>query len=162
MTLTKDSYVRTSCRYMGDAHDVFQGQTKEDDEMCMYIAYYYPVIEDPQARGLFENCVQDSIEHGVGDEYGVGTASCADSLACIQACPPGEAPNAVDGRIDVGRCWQQCLVDSCPTATKPLNDLGACVQTKCAAACADPSTCPACVIQSCGPEYSACQSATCG
>lgn len=160
MQLQKDAYVRTRCSYRGDEHDVFQGQTKEDDEMCMFIAYYYPALEG-DAAGLFENCVQDSIPGGVGDEYGVGNQSCAASLACIQACPPGEQPNPVDGRIDVGRCWQQCLVDSCPTATAPLNDLGSCVSTKCAAECADAATCGPCVISNCGTEYSACQAATC-
>lgn len=153
------THIRTVCDYMGDENEVTQGQNKDSSEMCMFIGYYYPVMPDDQ-RGLFENCVQDSIPFGVGDEYGVGTKNCADSLACIQACPPGDAPNPVDGRIDVGTCWQKCLVDSCPSSSAPLNDLGFCVQTQCASECAG-GDCATCVVTKCKDAYVACQTDAC-
>lgn len=159
LSVAKGSYLRTLCDYQGDGHDVIQGQTKQDNEMCMFIGYYYPVLEGAQG-GLFENCVPDSYEGGVGDGYGTGDKNCSDSLKCIQSCPAGDAPAPRDGRIDVGKCWQSCMVDSCPTAAAPLDKLGACVNAKCAKECAG-GNCPACVLKSCGAEYGACSSHTC-
>src|SRR6185369_11256515 len=49
------SHVRTECSYLGDAHDVIQGQDKMDNEMCMFVGYYYPVVS-PETSPLFENC----------------------------------------------------------------------------------------------------------
>src|SRR5262249_54208460 len=101
------------------------------------------------------------IPGGVGDGYGTGTKSCADSLTCIQSCPPGDAPSPGDGRIDVGACWQRCLVDSCEKAAAPLNALGYCVQTMCATECSGGSNCASCVITNCATEYTGCQSQGC-
>jgi hypothetical protein len=160
LAVAKGSHIRTSCDYFGDERDITQGQDKNDSEMCMFIGYYYPVVPADQGGGLFENCVQVPIPGGVGDEYGTGDKTCAESLACIQKCPPGDAPRPGDGRIDVGACWQKCLVGSCPSAAAPLNTLGYCVQNKCADACSG-GNCAACVVQNCGAEYSACQKAAC-
>ena len=155
------SHVRTLCNYLGDAHDAIQGQDKIDNEMCMFIGYYYPVIA-PENGGIeFENCVQTPVPRGVGDGYGTGAKTCGQSLSCIQACPPGDAPRPGDGRIDVGKCWQGCMVDSCAGASAPLDDLGFCVQNKCAAACAPGGDCPTCVVTNCGKQYSACQAGGC-
>lgn len=160
LTLKAGSHIRTVCDYLGDAHDVIQGQDKHDNEMCMFIGYYYPVVA-PADAPAFENCIQTPIPGGVGDGYGTGAKTCGSSLTCIQACPPGDAPKPGDGRIDVGKCWQGCLVDSCAGASAPLNDLGFCVQTKCATACAPGGDCPTCVVANCGPQYSACQAGGC-
>lgn len=158
--MAKGSHVRVGCDYQGDTMDAYQGQDKADAEMCMYIAYYTPVIEGADARGAFENCIQTSVPGGVGDEFGSGDKSCSDTLACIQSCPAGDAPHPGDGRIDVGPCWQKCIVDSCPDASAPLNTLGACVQSSCAAECSG-GNCGACVVSKCGTEYTTCQKTTC-
>jgi hypothetical protein len=158
----KGSYVRTICKYQGDEKQVIQGQDKVDNEMCMFIGYYYPQIPADQGGPLFENCVQDGYPGGVGDSYGTGTVSCADTLTCVQACPPGEAPNPHDGRIDVGPCWQKCLVDSCPAASTPFDAFGGCLQKNCATECASGgSACTGCVTSKCLNEYGACQNAKC-
>ena len=159
LQLPAGAHVRTHCNYLGDDHDVIQGQDKTDNEMCMFVGYYYPALP-PDAAPLFENCVQDSVPQGVGDQYGTGAMTCSQALTCIQGCPAGDAPNPHDGRIDVGKCWQGCLVGSCATAAEPLNQLGACVQDKCAAACSG-GDCASCVVASCANEYGACQSSTC-
>ncbi|MFO0614988.1 MAG: hypothetical protein U0414_20530 [Polyangiaceae bacterium] len=161
LELEAGSYVRTVCDYMGDENEVIQGQNRDSSEMCMFIGYYYPIVsEDETERGLFENCVQDSFPKGVGDEYGAGAVNCADSLTCIQSCPPGDAPNPTDGRIDVGACWQKCLVNSCASASEPLNALGYCVQTQCATECSG-GDCASCVVSKCKDSYVACQSNAC-
>lgn len=161
MKVAAGSHIRTQCRYLGDAHDVIQGQDKMDNEMCMFIGYYYPVVPQDQGGALFENCVQDSVPGGVGDQYGTGTQTCADALTCVQGCPAGDAPQGGDGRIDVGKCWQQCLVGSCPSAAEPLNKLLACVVGKCADACSGSGDCPTCVVTNCAAEYTSCQSNAC-
>ena len=159
LKLTAGSHIRTVCDYMGDKGDVYQGQDKVDAEMCMFIGYYYPVIED-DTRGAFENCIQVPVPGGVGDEFGAGDKTCSQSLACIQACPPEDAPRPGDGRIDVGACWQKCLVDSCPSASAPLNILGGCVGQNCATECAG-GNCASCVLSKCSNEYTACQKDKC-
>jgi hypothetical protein len=157
------SYVHTVCQYHGDDHPlVVQGQDKLDNEMCMFIGYYYPMIPREQGGAAFENCVQTPQPGGVGDAFGTGTRSCAESLSCIQSCPPKDAPRPMDGRIDVGACWQKCIVDSCASASAPLDALSNCVRANCAAACAGgSSSCSSCVIAKCGGQYAMCQSQTC-
>jgi hypothetical protein len=156
-TLEKGSHISTSCSYLGDDHDVIQGQDKQDNEMCMFVGYYYPAIED---GATFEICAQTPLPGGVGDGYGTGKKSCSESLSCIQTCPPGDAPNFTDGRIDVGACWQRCLVDSCESAAAPLDALGYCVRSHCADACSG-GDCASCVAASCSSQYSACLSQGC-
>jgi hypothetical protein len=157
------SYVRTECRYHGDDHPlVVQGQDKLDNEMCMFIGYYYPMVPRESGGAAFENCIQTPVPGGVGDAFGTGARSCAESLSCIQSCPPGDAPRPADGRIDVGACWQKCIVDSCASASAPLNALADCVRESCAADCAGGgSSCSSCVIAKCGGQYGACQAQSC-
>src|SRR6185503_1377478 len=155
LSVKEGSYIRTVCNYQGDATDVIQGQDKVDNEMCMFIGYYYPPVPPEKGGTAFENCLQTPLPSGVGDMYGTGTKPCSSTLSCIQACPPGDAPHPGDGRIDVGKCWQQCMTDSCPKASAPLNALGYCVGQMCAEACAG-GDCATCVVANCASEYSAC------
>jgi hypothetical protein len=154
------SHVRMSCAYQGTpGQDVIQGQDFRDNEMCAFRAYYYPVI-DP----LFEVCLTDpALGASYGDEYGSGTKSCGELAACIQGCPPSDAPNVSDGKIDIGKCYQSCVVDSCPDAFAPFATLSACVQKNCAAQCASgPTGCASCTAAACAAEYGACQGTPCG
>ncbi|MEP7122549.1 MAG: hypothetical protein ABJE95_16625 [Byssovorax sp.] len=154
LDLKAGSYVRTTCKYKGDAADTIQGADKLDNEMCMFIAYYYPTVA-PDQQVLFENCAQ-------GDEYGSGTATCGDTLSCIQKCPPTDAPHYHDGQIDVGSCFQKCIVGSCPSATTPFQAMNGCIQQNCAAECGmGGPDCPTCIGTKCGKETGACTSHTC-
>ncbi len=158
--LGANSYVRTRCQMRGDGKAAFQGQNKLTDEMCMFIAYYYPAIAGAEGTA-FENCVDSAVPGGVGDEYGVGTATCAQTSACVQACSPADFPRPGDGRIDVGACYQKCIVNSCPSAGAPFSALSMCVQTKCSEACSQGGDCASCVATQCGSEYGTCQAQTC-
>jgi Copper type II ascorbate-dependent monooxygenase, C-terminal domain len=162
LAISKGSYVRTICNYLGADQDVIQGVTKRDDEMCMLIAYYYPPIPPEQGGSLFEGCVQDSIPGGVGDQFGAGSKSCAETFSCLGGCAPGDAPQPKDGHIDVGKCWQSCIVSSCPAASSPVNKLMSCLATKCAEACGAGGDCNSCMLASCASEHDACQASTCG
>jgi hypothetical protein len=164
-------YLRTVCHYTGDEHPVVtQGQFKGDKEMCMTIAYYYPAIEDPNVRPLFENCVQNPLVlpagkiASYGDSFGTGAVACGATLQCVQNVlgkDPKEAPNPHDGQIDVGPNFQKCVVDSCPSASEPLFTMLGCVQQNCQAACADPTKCQPCVLDKCSTELSACTDHVC-
>ena len=156
------SYAHTICSYHGDDHPlVVQGQDKLDNEMCMFIGFYYPVAAREEGGEAFENCVQTPLPGGVGDAFGNGVASCAEALSCVRSCPPGEAPRPGDGRVDVGACWQTCIVDSCPAASAPLDAFLYCVRQQCAAECSGGSSCSACVAAKCAAPYAACQAQRC-
>jgi hypothetical protein len=156
------SYVRTICQYLGDDHPVVvQGQDKLDNEMCMFIGFYHPMVAPDDGGGAFENCVQTPLPGGVGDAFGTGTKSCAESLSCVRSCPAGDAPRPGDGRIDVGACWQTCIANSCPAASAPLDALTYCVRQRCDTECAGRDTCNSCVAAKCGSEYAACQVQSC-
>jgi hypothetical protein len=170
VAVSKGQYIRTVCHYRGDDHNpVVQGQYKADSEMCMTIAYYYPVVEG-QSGALFENCIQNPLltpggdVESYGDSFGVGKVACFDTLSCVQSvlgANPAEAPNAHDGQIDVGPNFQKCIVDSCPSASEPLFKMLNCVQSRCTKECMDPSTCQSCAIAHCLPEASACMAHAC-
>jgi len=155
LQLPKDSNVRMVCNYRGTDKVVLQGPDKLDNEMCMFIAYYYPAITPEEGGTDFENCVK-------GDGYGTGTQSCSDLLACVQSCPTSDRPYVHDTKIDVGPCWQQCVIDSCPSASAPFGALRDCALTNCPSECAAfGATCDACVASKCLGEYATCRSATC-
>jgi hypothetical protein len=181
------SYIRTVCQYHGDDHPlVVQGQDKLDNEMCIFEGFYYPAIPRESGGEAFENCFQTPLPGGVGDEFGSGSKSCSESLSCIRSCPSGQAPVIGEERVDVGACWQSCMVDSCPTASAPLDAFTYCVREQCASECIgggaagmDASdgapdggapdggapdggaSCDACVVANCGEQYFACQAHHC-
>jgi len=155
LELPKDSHVRMECKYRGREKLVLQGSDKLDNEMCMFIAYYYPELPPEEGKTDFENCLY-------GDWYGTGTKTCKDLLACIQSCPQGEAPNVANTKVDVGPCWQQCLVDSCPSATTPFSALRVCLENNCSSECESfGEVCSSCVGSKCLSEYAGCQTAAC-
>jgi hypothetical protein len=157
------SYIRTVCQYHGDDHPVVvQGQDKLANEMCMFIGFYYPAIPPESGGEAFENCFQTPIPGGVGDHFGSGSKSCGESLSCIRSCPPGESPVLLRDGVAVGPCWQSCMVDACPTASAPLDDIGWCVREKCSSECmGDNGGCDVCVATNCSPQYFACQAHHC-
>lgn len=156
------SYLRTVCQYRGDDHPfVVQGQDKLDNEMCMFIGFYHPAVAREDGSEAFENCIQTPLPGGVGDAFGAGTQSCAQSLSCVRACAPTDAPRPGDGRVDVGACWQRCIVDSCPAASAPLDALLYCVRQQCAAECNGTDACTSCVAAKCGGQYASCQAQSC-
>jgi hypothetical protein len=140
---------------------VVQGPDKLDNEMCMFEAFYYPIIPRENGGQAFEDCIQTPLPGGVGDQFGSGSKSCSESLSCIRSCPPGQAPIIVGDGVDVGACWQSCMVDSCPTASAPLDALTYCVLEQCASQCIGGSGCNACVISKCALQYRACQAHYC-
>lgn len=152
MALPAGSHIRFRCKYENFEDRVFvQGQDVYSNEMCSFWAYVYPAPEDRTAM----DCIGSHVS-----EYGVGTQSCAATTDCIRACPPGDSPDlSVPGLFTVGACYQQCIVNSCPSAGALLDRQEQCATASCAAEC--PGTgCQACVAAKCQAEVAACQSAS--
>jgi len=152
-TIAVGSHIRFQCKYQNpEARPYIQGQDKFENEMCMFWGYAYPA---PSERTAI-NCAGP-----YGDEFGVGAKTCAETTACLQLCPPGEAPSfGTAGRVDVGPCFQKCMVESCPNAGALIMQQNRCVQTQCQAECAA-GDCTSCALAKCGAEVTACQSTAC-
>jgi hypothetical protein len=154
MTIAAGSRLRFGCGYdnAGGTAEYFQGQSAEDNEMCMFIGTYYPDMGQAD-----DFCVG-------ADDFGTGTKACADASACIEACPASAYPKGsledTSGAMDP--CWQKCFVDSCPSASAPLIAQLQCVGNHCRTECtSDASACETCAVTNCAAQVGACQSHTC-
>jgi hypothetical protein len=141
------------CTYDNTSDEVkTQGQSAEHNEMCMMTATYYPADADDR-----DPCV------GL-EGYGVGKATCTDTMGCVQKCPPEGAPrfSRENGGLEVGACWQQCFVQSCPNSGPPALSLVSCIGSKCAAECAGGgAACTQCATAKCGPQVQGCYGLAC-
>jgi hypothetical protein len=151
------SHVRFTCTYQNVASnlEVLQGLDVQAGEMCVLSGAYYPAMD---AR--VESCAL------APDDFGTGSATCAQTLGCVNACPSGTVPPADLGLSsvpDVDPCWQRCVVASCADASALLLSLERCAQSSCTAECAAPSSsaCAACLAAQCPLESSACASDVC-
>ncbi len=80
--------------------------------------------------------------------FGTGTATCAATRRCVDACGLSSAPPPDLGLAGepatIEACWQRCVVASCPWASAPLLALTACLETHSDAECqAEASACEA-------------------
>jgi hypothetical protein len=130
-----------ACDYMGEANAVVEGPSADQNEMCMFVAAYYPRLDAKveQCRGP-----------GSGPVF-AGTQTCGETLGCVQGTSD-EVAN------------EQCLLDTCPLSADSTRDLMGCVFDHCNAVCADDNDpdCQPCVSAHCSGELDACLNATCG
>ncbi len=147
------SFVRYACNYENvHDHDVTQGPSADEDEMCMFGGFYYPAMQPEE-----EECYGQ-------DQHGSGAQNCADTTACLAACPASSRPNFPSGSLAVGACWQKCIAESCPNVTHALFPQLTCTDEKCSTACVnalDPA-CATCVATECKTEWNTCQALACG
>jgi hypothetical protein len=151
------SRLRFTCTYQNRASQAyFQGLDDLTAEMCAFSGIYYPALS-----GQAESCAL------APDGFGTGTATCAQALACVSACPavtvpPSDFVGTASPGIDP--CWQQCIVASCPSASAPLLALEQCAQGNCTAPCMQPASaaCAACQSAQCAAQSNACASDPCG
>ena len=150
MVAKAGSALRFECDYAShEDHPVAQGLRAREDEMCMLSAFYIPESEGD------DDCY-------TGDMHGTGTRTCAQTNSCIALCPPSDAPRFGDGKADVGLCWQQCIVDSCPNVTERLIPQELCTQAHCSGPCATyGAACTSCIETNCKTELDACQALPC-
>jgi len=144
------SAVRFACDYDNPAGEAVVQGLSAVDEMCMFSAFYYP------AQSIEEEICTSMDSHGSGDR------SCAQTVSCIQLCPPEGAPQLSQGSAAVGECFQKCIVDSCPNVTATLFPQLTCTANRCDDECQSYGPiCTACVVAQCKPELDACQALAC-
>jgi hypothetical protein len=100
LQLKAGEWIDYSCAYQNnEMRDVFQGP-RSTDEMCMLIGSFYPLdFATAHCSADPANPVQTA---GLGAEWvGNGTATCADTFACIQA---GLAKQSKEGFHDAMKC----------------------------------------------------------
>ncbi len=88
LSIGAGSRIEYQCDYQnGEARTVWQGP-RSSDEMCMFIASYWP------ARPEVSNCAPDpnavqKTQNLNAEWIGSGTATCAETLLCVQQMPSG-------------------------------------------------------------------------
>jgi hypothetical protein len=152
LTVTAGSAIRFFCDYRNDDDGpIVQGLSADDNEMCMFSAFYVP-----EGDGDDDDCASMDM-HGTGDR------SCAETNSCLLQCSPSDEPDFAAGKADVGACWQKCIDESCPNVTGTLFPQQLCTQKNCATECATfGAACTACVVERCKAEVDACQALACG
>lgn len=127
------SRIEYACEYRNDeARDVFQG-AKTTDEMCMFIASYYPAT----VKQTFCSASEDEDLANLGQHwYGDGNASCGQFIGCI---------SALEDEDEHG--LQRCVAETDPAVGEIVTNLLRCVFTH---EQSDP-------IAACASEIEACQ-----
>ena len=151
-SLPAGTTLRFECDYAShDDTPIIQGLSAVTNEMCMLSAFYYPAMDPAD-----EACAD---MHG----NGTGTSSCIDTVACLEQCPAGDAPDFSNGDPRVGECWQRCVTASCPNAAAALFPQLTCTQNNCRAECTQMGEpCRECVRSRCAAELEACTRLPCG
>lgn len=124
--------IEFECRYRNDLdRPVTEGESAAEDEMCMFVASYWPQM-DVEA----ENCLIE----GSGPVF-EGIATCSESLSCVEA-----AVNEADA--------QMCYRTTCAASSSALSRFILCAGRH---GCTD----DACIERECLDEYFACEQAAC-
>lgn len=151
LALPAGTTIRFECDYeSADDMPIVQGLSATNNEMCMFSAFYYPAMD------AADEACEDM--HG----HGTGTATCLETVTCLESCPVTDRPNFAEGDPRVGACWQSCITSSCPNVTRALFPELTCTSSKCSSECAvmgEP--CRACVRERCAPELNACMGLAC-
>ncbi|MFN0250249.1 MAG: hypothetical protein ACKV2T_25420 [Kofleriaceae bacterium] len=128
------SAVEFTCDYVNDVPTVVtEGESAERDEMCMFIASYWPA-RDPSVGAC--------LAPGSAPLFG-GSESCSAVLACLDGTGETDAI-----------AMQTCLARTCPSSAATIHEFLNCLET---------SGCESegCIAERCGAQYLACENATC-
>jgi hypothetical protein len=122
----------------GEDRDIVEGPSADQNEMCMFVAGYWPRLDVAAER-----CAM----YGSGPVYD-GDKTCAESVACFQSATDPVAQ-------------ENCGLSTCRASGSAFNAFGVCLFTQCPTCQTGGDDCQACVIENCVAEYGACQQATC-
>ena len=139
--LPAGSSIKYHCDYQNpDTFGVAAGPSADTDEMCMFVAMYWP-----RASEDVEFCRDGLVT-------GTGTASGAETLGCITSCAGQSA-----------ECRGKCMTDACPNVPMKLAPFAQCISDNCPACAQDSKStdCTSCVAASCASAYKDLTSATC-
>lgn len=131
------SSIRFHCDYQNSGPaNVYQGP-RSTDEMCMFIASYYPAT--PMTSLCSSDPANPQGSNYMGAEwYGQGTKSCAETLGCVSNIAPS------NDFFTFLHSLTDCVMESDPAKSKEVSDGVRCLLTH-----ADPQT-------ECVPEIQAC------
>ena len=108
MNLQAGQQIDYECNYQNDgATTIIQGLSAVTNEMCVFVGAYYPRDEK------FETCgtTGQFADQGTAATYiGTGTATCEQTLLCLQSAAQSTDPTPL----------YACIVDSCPGAAEAL------------------------------------------
>jgi hypothetical protein len=136
LQISAGQVIEYECDFQNDLPTtVIEGSSAETNEMCMFLAGYYPKL--PEAAEL---CFL-----GGSGPVKNGAATCAEALTCTQ--------NAVDEVAN-----EACILDTCAASSQPFNDFVLCSFRN---GCFDQPDPTNCIAANCLTEYQSCQSATC-
>jgi hypothetical protein len=135
------SVIDYRCEFQGEAgRDIVEGPSADANEMCMFVASYYPRLDTPT-----ELCAGP----GSGPVF-TGTQTCAQTVECVQ--------NAGDNEVAA----EGCLLNTCAASSPAAVELMKCINFQCAAECAaGDAACNQCVITTCGEQFSGCHNVGC-
>jgi hypothetical protein len=157
LALPAGAHVRATCAYDNTrgAGELFAGPRNDADEACNYSGIYFPDLGDDVS-----SC------RAAPDMFGTGSATCAATRACTDACPAASAPPLDLGlgrATPIDPCWQKCIVASCSDASTLIFALRACAVSKCPSDCASgpSSACTSCAAAQCAKEVAACNADSC-
>jgi hypothetical protein len=141
MAVEGGSTIDYRCDFQGEAgRTIVEGPSADANEMCMFIASYYPRLDQPT-----ELCAGP----GSGPVF-TGTKTCNETLSCVR----GAGVDAVAS--------EACLVDTCAASSAPAVELMKCVNFQCGAACAQgQAQCDSCALNTCGAQLNGCYDAGC-
>jgi hypothetical protein len=129
------SAIRFGCAYRNDGDAaVVEGPSAADDEMCIFVAAYYPAL--PRAVELCQGAGSAPVLDG--------DATCGEAVDCM-----------LDAGVGNWAGGQACVADACAGSAEPLARFVECVD---AHACWGDE---ACVGSACLEEWNGCTSAGC-
>ncbi len=113
LALEAGSSIRFDCQFDNPEERAVAQGLKTTDEMCLFFGSYYPKSDNV---GF---CFTDATWEGTG------TATCADSLACLLAAQPAMGQGTEPGGggfqgIDF-EAMSGCILDASPAVAKPLS-----------------------------------------
>jgi hypothetical protein len=137
-------YLDYECDYQNTNNfDVIEGPLKVENEMCLFVAGYYPRIPPIAELCLLPNT-------GSIQEPG-GTLTCADALTC---------ESDAGGRKTIA--GKECWFNICEPSQDAANNFQNCVYQNCQHCAAGPSDdCNNCVGFLCSVQYAACLASNC-
>ena len=139
-----NSVIDFRCDYQGEpGRTIIEGPSAEANEMCMFVAAYYPRID--RATELCQL-------PGSGPVFD-GDRTCLETMACV-----GQSPDRA--------VREHCQIATCEASSVAVSDLLQCRSAFCAQACPQNAptgaACDQCVAERCANAQAACASATCG
>ncbi len=134
------SVIDFHCDYEGeDGRTIIEGPSAEANEMCMFVASYYPRLD---------RAVDLCASPGSGPVFS-GDQTCGETLGCMSGATDELAS-------------ERCLMDTCEASSQALSGLMTCMFYNCGDVCAEGgSECNQCMLNSCGEPYGQCQDTGC-